>query len=279
VFFSADPEDPRDPATVGTAAFHDAFMVLFAAELDRVLYRNGVLVGDAERARIGWVVARLMGRNGDLDVEAVERTYLYDFLPRERSLHRLPELVDELLAQHPGADRPDREWAIRAIRQHLDADVGLSIADVEQVYRARVLPEHLLSAHRDEVRLWFVDHHGLPPTTTEWERFAGWLTAVSERLAADHGDPLRESTRHVQALSIPATATAGLIEWARHPGHELYDAESLRRVLDAKADGTEGELVEAFAAVERFWRVLLLRQAESGQRFFVELLGKARPSA
>jgi hypothetical protein len=52
----------------------------------------------------------------------------------------------------------------------------------------------------------------------------------------------------------------------------LYDAAGLRKVLQLRQDGSRDDLVEAFRSLDRFWKIILIRQGGSEQVFWSGVL-------
>lgn len=265
--------DPDEEELAERLAVYDAYMGLFDIELDRVLFRHGMLPGEQERPRIKWVVARFMQEQATSDLDAIEPTVLERFLPRERELRLLDQELDWVISRYePGVTPAERDEIRQWVTEFLDANVSLGLADLERVYVAAIIPNRLLDRHLEELSRWFAEHLGLLSTPGGWEAFARWAEAGVAALVEAHTEETGVRAIRLQAMHVPREYVESLIAWACLPGSVLHGAAGLRLLLSVRESSPREEVVAAFRVLDRFWKILLVRRGGEEREYWSEIL-------
>jgi len=265
--------DPDETERDERLAVYDAYMGLFDAELDRALYRHGLLPGDDERTRIKWIVARFMQHEGTSDVDSIEAVLIGRFLPREQELRLLDQELDWVIDRHDGDVTPTERETIRAgVVDYLDANVTLGLADLERVYVTAIVPELLLDRHLLRIGAWLAEHADRLEAGTAWRDLARLLETETEALVRAHSPATGARGVRLQAMHLPQRLVGPLLAWAAQPEAVLHGAAGLRLVLALNEGAGRAEVVEAFRALDRFWKILLVRQGADEEAYWSTIL-------
>ena len=265
--------DPDEDEIRERLAVYDAYMGLFDAELDRALYRHGMLPDGAERTRIKWIVARFMQHENTSDLDTVESILVRRHLPREQELRLLDQELDWILDRHETGVDPDERAVIRAgIVDHLDANVTLGLADLERVYVTRIVPERLIDRHLSRIAAWLHGNARQLEQGNSWWDFARLLEAETETLTRAHSSTTALRAVRLQAMRLPRPLVAPLVAWAARPESVLHGAAGLRLVLTLREHGERGDVVEAFRVLDSFWKILLIRLEDGVETYWSTIL-------
>jgi hypothetical protein len=265
--------DPDEVELAERMAVYDAYMGLFDIELDRVLYRHGMAPTEQERSRIKWVVARFMQEASTSDLDALEPALIERFLPREQELRLLDQELDWVIDRHEGEvssrERAEiREWVV----EFFDTNVTLGLADLERIYVTAVIPNRLLDRHLEQFGLWISANHEGLTSGDAWGDFARWLESEVERMIEADTEETGVRAIRLQAMQLPKRFVAPLVEWALQPESVLHGAAGLRLAVSVRREGTREEVIEAFRVLDRFWKILLIRQGGEEQSYWSGVL-------
>ena len=265
--------DPDEVELAERMAVYDAYMGLFDIELDRVLYRHGMAPTEQERSRIKWVVARFMQEASTSDLDALEPALIERFLPREQELRLLDQELDWVIDRHEGEvssrERAEiREWVV----EFFDTNVTLGLADLERIYVTAVIPNRLLDRHLEQFGLWISANHEGLTYGDAWVDFARWLESEVERMIEADTEETGVRAIRLQAMQLPKRFVTPLVEWALQPESVLHGAAGLRLAVSVRREGTREEVIEAFRVLDRFWKILLIRQGGEEQSYWSGVL-------
>jgi len=265
--------DPDEHELVERMAVYDAYMGLFDAELDRVLFRHGLLPSEEGRLRIKWILARFMQAMRTSDLDVLEAVLVERYLPREQEFRLLDQELDWVIDRHegeiPSGERREiREW----VTELFDANVLLGLADLERIYVTDVVPARLLDKHIETLAAWIGEHFAELRRGERWAELAAWMESGTAQIADAHTEETGMRAVRLQATQFPIELVGGLLEWASRPESVLHGAAGLRLVLRLRAEGSREELLEAFRVLDRFWKIALIRQGGDEQAFWNRVL-------
>lgn len=265
--------DPDEQELAERMAIYDAYMGLFDAELDRVLFRHGMLPDDDERSRMKWVLARFMQALHTSDLDALESVFLERFLPREQEFRLLDQELDWVIDRHEGEVTPQERLEIREwVTVFFDANVLLGLADLERIYVTAVVPNRLLDKHVEKLSSWLAAHAEHLRSGVGWQDIARLMEHETSMIADAHSEETAVRAVRLQAMQFPSVLIAPLLEWASRPESVLHGAAGLRLVLRLRTTGSREDLCEAFRVLDRFWKIVLVRQGGAEQGFWSAVL-------
>lgn len=271
--------DPDEQELAERMAVYDAYMGLFDAELDRVLFRHGMLQSEEERSRTKWILARFMQSMHTSDLDVLESVLVERFLPREHEFRLLDQELDWVIDRHEGEIAPAERREIREwVTEFFDANVLLGLADLERIYVTAVVPNRLLDRHVEELGTWLGRHVEGLREGEYWQDVARWMERAVAAIADAHTEETAVRAVRLQAMQFPSDLLAPLLAWASRPGSVLHDAAGLRRVLRLRQDGPDDDLLEAFRSLDRFWKIVLIRQGGAEQAFWSRVLRESSRS-
>lgn len=261
--------DPDEEELAERMAVYDAYMGLFDVELDRVLFRHGMLPTDAERSRIKWIVARFMQAAHTSDLDAIEPVLLEHFLPREQEFRLLDQELDWVIDRHEHGVTPDERREIREwVTEYFDANVLLGLADLERIYVSAIIPNRLLDRHIEDLaaRIAAVEAHLV--AGERWQELARWMETSVVTISEAHTEETGARVVRTQAMQFPSHLLESLLAWASRSESVLYGAAGLRLVLSLRESGSREDLLGAFRHLDRFWKIVLIRRGGEEQAFW-----------
>lgn len=271
--------DPDEQELAERMAIYDAYMGLFDAELDRVLFRHGMLPSEEGRSRIKWILARFMQSMHTSDLDVIESVLVERFLPREQEFRLLDQELDWVIDRHEGAVAPTERREIREwVTEFFDANVLLGLADLERIYVTAVVPSRLLDRHVEELGAWIGRHVEGLRNGEHWQDLGRWLEREAIAIADAHTDETAVRAVRLQAMQFPSELIAPLLVWASRPESVLHGAAGLRQVQRLRATGSREDLLEAFRGLDRFWKIVLIRQGKQEQTFWSGVLRESSRS-
>jgi hypothetical protein len=264
--------EPDEQELVERMAVYDAYMGLFDAELDRVLFRHGVLPTEAERSRMKWITARFMQSMHTSDLNVLESVLLERFLPREQEFRLLDQELDWIIERYEGEvsaqERLEiREWVVEL----LEANVLLGLVDLERIYVTTVVPNRLLNQHREHFSTWVRERVAELYKGECWQELAHEMETGVTAIANAHTEETGVRALRLQAMEFPVSLVPALLAWATQPESVLHGAAGLRLVLRLRATGSRQDLLEAFSVLDRFWKIILVRQEEPEHMFWSDV--------
>jgi hypothetical protein len=265
--------DPDEEELAERMAVYDAYMGLFDVELDRVLFRHGMLPTDAERSRIKWIVARFMQAAHTSDLDAIEPVLLEHFLPREQEFRLLDQELDWVIDRYEPGVTPDERREIREwVTEYFDANVLLGLVDLERIYVSTVIPNRLLERHIEELaaRIAALEPHLV--AGERWPELARWMETAVATISEAHTEETGARAVRTQAMQFPSHLIEPLVAWASRPESILYGAAGLRLVLSLRESGSREDLLRAFRHLDRFWKIALIKRGGPEQAFWSKVL-------
>lgn len=265
--------DPDEEELAERMAVYDAYMGLFDVELDRVLFRHGMLPADAERSRIKWIVARFMQAAHTSDLDAIEPVLLEHFLPREQEFRLLDQELDWVIDRHEHGVTPDERREIREwVTEYFDANVLLGLADLERIYVSAIIPNRLLERHIEELAARIASLEPHLAAGESWPELARWMETAVATISESHTEETGARVVRMQAMQFPSHLLESLLAWASRSESVLYGAAGLRLVLSLRESGSREDLLRAFRHLDRFWKITLIKRGGSEQAFWSKVL-------
>lgn len=271
--------DPDEQELAERMAVYDAYMGLFDAELDRVLFKHGMLQSEEERSRTKWVLARFMQSMHTSDLDMLESVLLERFLPREQEFRLFDQELDWVIDRYEGeVTSPERREIREWVAEFFDANVLLGLADLERVYVTAVVPTRLLDRHIEALAERIGRQFAELGRGERWQDLARWMEGDVASVVDAHTEETGVRAVRLQAMQFPSDLIAPLLAWASRPESVLHGAAGLRLVLRVRENGSREGLLEAFRVLDRFWKIILIRQGGAEQAFWSMVLRESSRS-